>query len=196
MFQRLIVTETDSAISPPLATLAIDTESEIHNVAFAAEAPSRIPAEYPASPMLNPAIVAETPPVDATESDTIEDTDAPMYDMTCDRSPCCTHEDATADLRMLEPEGALQTTEESAIHNEAWHPLCAIRAVTERPEIPKCCPDIVTAEMAVDGTDEVALTTIRTAGFKYETAFVIDPFRTPTDKTTPKFLPVPRGTRL
>jgi len=66
---------------------------------------------------------------------------------------------------MPEPEGALQRTEESAIHDEAWQALDATRAVAETPETLKCWPNIVTIEMAVDGTDEVEFTTIRTAGF-------------------------------
>jgi len=82
MFQRLIVTETDSAISPPLGTLTINAESEAHNVALAAELPSREPAVYSAWPMLNPATVTETPPVDATERETMEETAALTYDIT------------------------------------------------------------------------------------------------------------------
>jgi len=74
------VTETESAISPPSETFAIDTESETHRVAWDAEACIRVAAVYDAWPTLKPDTVKESPPVDANEIDTTEETDAPMYE--------------------------------------------------------------------------------------------------------------------
>jgi len=50
--------------------------------------------------------------------------------------------------------------------------------------------------VAVEGSDELLLRTERTSGFMKETTFVTEPAEIPADKTTPKFLPVPMGTRL
>jgi len=58
--------------------LATDVESEIQSVARDAEAWIRIPGEYDERPTFRPVTIKESPPVDANEWDTIEETDAPM----------------------------------------------------------------------------------------------------------------------
>jgi len=78
VLQRLIEIETDSAISNPADDLAIDAESESQSVAWTADAPIRIPAEYTACPPLRPVTVNDSPPEDGTDSDTTDDTDAPI----------------------------------------------------------------------------------------------------------------------
>jgi hypothetical protein len=185
--------ETDRAIPNPADTLAIDEESESQIDAWAADGPIRIPAVYAACPILRPVIVIDISPVDGTDKDKTDETDAPIYDIASDSIPYCDDEVNMADLRILEPAGDLHDIAESDVHSETWHLLGATPTAAVIPVIPTYCPSTVTNDVAVEGKYVVVSMTERTSGFMKDTAFTREPYKVPTDTTVPYRLPVPIG---